>query len=475
MTSKPKAPAADTAATPLPPSTSTPTVTTSQSSCLHDIAFLKNDGSNFTMWKFRISRVLMQHGLWTIISRTEPQPDSSANTAARTNWTACDENTFTQITLTLKDEPLNGVMHLTTSKEVWDKLVTAYEGKGQQTMASLISELFRGTLSNEALLRPQLDMMLHKKHLLTSLGQPLSDSLIAIAMSISLPPSYLTLRTILMAADTTPTTEKVISAVMKHEKMLQNEAKHSALLMCAAPKTTTSKQKPKGNKPKCAHCSKLGHKKDKCCKLKAELEAKQKTDSVAGNKSGDLTAEVTSVSDPSILRIFVADALAAKQKHLALHWIVDSGASAHMSSERAQFVTYHELPDAKRVWFGDNCYILAVGTGSMYLDLHGSDSPVLVSRVFFVPELHGNLLSISRLTTSGYSIKFVIDGSQVVSQASDTVVGTASLQDGLYILNGTAMASDHARIAELDTPSLQGEYDPGPLPSSLSAFVARES
>ncbi|KAI0326241.1 hypothetical protein GY45DRAFT_1259329, partial [Cubamyces sp. BRFM 1775] len=85
-------------------------------------------------------------------------------------------------------------MHLTTSKEVWDKLVTAYEGKGQQTVASLISELFRGTLSDEAPLRPQLDMMLHKKHLLTSLGQPLSDSLIAIAMSISLPPSYSTLR-----------------------------------------------------------------------------------------------------------------------------------------------------------------------------------------------------------------------------------------------------------------------------------------
>ncbi|KAI0326242.1 hypothetical protein GY45DRAFT_1225128, partial [Cubamyces sp. BRFM 1775] len=97
--------------------------------------------------------------------------------------------------------------------------------------------------------------------------------------------------------------------------------------------------------------------------------------------------------------------------------------------------TYHELPDAKRVWLGDDRYILAVGTGSMYLDLHGSDSPVLVSRVFYVPELHGNLLSVSRLAASGYSVKFVKDGCQVVSQASDTVVGTASLQDGLYILN----------------------------------------
>ncbi|KAI0704199.1 hypothetical protein C8T65DRAFT_518784, partial [Cerioporus squamosus] len=65
-------------------------------------------------------------------------------------------------------------------------LVT-YEGKGKQTVASLIGELFRETLSDESPLRPQLDAMLHKKHLLSSLGQNLDDSLVAIAMVISLP------------------------------------------------------------------------------------------------------------------------------------------------------------------------------------------------------------------------------------------------------------------------------------------------
>ncbi|KAI0704200.1 hypothetical protein C8T65DRAFT_555937, partial [Cerioporus squamosus] len=96
--------------------------------------------------------------------------------------------------------------------------------------------------------------------------------------------------------------------------------------------------------------------------------------------------------------------------------------------------TYRELPEPKRVWLGDDRYILAVGSGSMYLDLDDSDTPVLVSRVFHVPELHGNLLSVSRLATSGYTIKFVENGCRIVSDSDDSIVGTASLQDGLYIL-----------------------------------------
>ena len=43
-----------------------------------------------------------------------------------------------QICLTLKDEPLNGVLHKATSKEVWKTLYGHYKGKGKQTQAYLI-------------------------------------------------------------------------------------------------------------------------------------------------------------------------------------------------------------------------------------------------------------------------------------------------------------------------------------------------
>lgn len=75
----------------------------------------------------------------------------------------------------LKDEPLSGVLHATTAAQVWTKL---------------IGELFCGTLSD--------------------------DSLIAIAMVISLPSSYATLRTILMSTDDKLSVDAVISQVSKN-------------------------------------------------------------------------------------------------------------------------------------------------------------------------------------------------------------------------------------------------------------------
>jgi len=35
-----------------------------------------------------------------------------------------------QLTLTLKDEPLSGVLHATSAADIWDKLNRRYEGKG---------------------------------------------------------------------------------------------------------------------------------------------------------------------------------------------------------------------------------------------------------------------------------------------------------------------------------------------------------
>ncbi|KAJ8580272.1 hypothetical protein M405DRAFT_689591, partial [Rhizopogon salebrosus TDB-379] len=80
------------------------------------------------------------------------------------------------------------------ASDAWTKLCERYEGKGKQTIAYLIGELFCGTLSDESPMETQLNSMRHKAQILSSLGQSLDDTLVAIAMVISLPPSYSTLR-----------------------------------------------------------------------------------------------------------------------------------------------------------------------------------------------------------------------------------------------------------------------------------------
>ncbi|CDO75139.1 hypothetical protein BN946_scf184772.g6 [Trametes cinnabarina] len=454
------APAADGQQTPVAAAQGTTVpARSSQSTHLYDIDKLDNKGSNFTVWK-------------SLVSGKESCPDQKTNPDGYANWLSRDEDATTQITLTLSDEPLSGVMHLASSTEVWDKLARTYEGKGKQTVASPISELFRDTLSDDSAMQLQLDAMLHKKHLLSTLDQPLDDSLVAIAMVISLPPSYSTLCTILMSSDATLSTDKVITSILEQEKLMQAEAKHStfaARLGKGNAKHDNKSGKSKGDKPKCAHCKKLGHKKDECRKLKAELAEKQKSDTTA-EKPRDLNAKVARASDRSaaVLRIYVADVIEASSVPLASRWIVDSGASAHMSSERVRFCSYRTLRTPHRVWLGDKRYIHAVGEGSMYLDLDNCDNPVLISRVYHVPELHGNLLSVSCLAASGYTIAFVENGCRIVSDDNGAKVGSASLRDGLYILNGSTASPESAHLAALDPSELENEQP-------LTALVATQS
>jgi len=150
------------------------------------------------------------------------------------------------------------------SADAWKKLSECYEGKGKQSIAYFISELFWNTLLDDESMETQLNSMRQKANVLKTLGQPLEESLIAIAMVISLPPTYSTLRTILMAADDKLTTDAVISQVLIEEKSRRIASTYSAL---AVKTTGWSKQKGKGKvskgdkgKKSCTTpCTYLGH------------------------------------------------------------------------------------------------------------------------------------------------------------------------------------------------------------------------
>lgn len=106
-----------------PTPTPTPTQTTqdmlsslpaAQSNRLFDIANLKDDGSNFPMWKFRLQMILQMRKLWGIVSKTEWCPNVS-DTAAVYSWMERDHLAKLQISLTLDDAPLSSIMLAKTS------------------------------------------------------------------------------------------------------------------------------------------------------------------------------------------------------------------------------------------------------------------------------------------------------------------------------------------------------------------------
>jgi hypothetical protein len=470
--------------TPLPPTPPTlPTTTPSvpaASNRLYDIPSLENDGSNFATWKFRITTVLDIRGLNTVVDGSRPQPQQSASDYSQ--WIQADKEAKAQICLTLKDEPLSGVLHVATSKEAWDKLCKRYEGKGKQSMAYIIGELFRNTLSDESPMEPQLIAMRQKSHVLTSLGLTLEDTLVAIAMVISLPESYSTIRTILMSSEDKLSPDTVVAQVLIEEKSRNNSTAQTALVAHMGGKGKGSRKDGKdGNQlKKCSYCKKKGHIKDECRKLKAHQESKESkpTDSKSTEKKdGDLAAKVASVDvtdQPKAVCLYVAEAL-AERKSLLSRWIVDSGASSPMSSQRSWFHTYRDLIPPKKVWLGDEWYILATGFGQLHLDMmleNGQTCLTIIRHAYYVPELSGNLISVSYLTKRGYHINFTDNGCRI-RDGSGTLCRIAYESENLYILKATPVIPERAYISRsLEEITEDTDLDPIAL---QTAYVARYS
>ena len=230
----------------------------SASNRLYDIPSLENDGSKFQTWMYHIMTVLDICRLVGLINGTEVMPtlpagikpeDAAAIQEKINDWKHRDKEALAQITLTLKDEPLSGVIHAVSAADVWDKLLRRYEGKGKQTVALLTGEIFRGTFTDESPLEPQLNTVRHKAYILKTLNHELSDALIAIALIISLPESYSTLCTILMATpEDKLTTDYVVTQVLTEERSRQNPSASQVALLARTGKGKAASKKSEGKK-----------------------------------------------------------------------------------------------------------------------------------------------------------------------------------------------------------------------------------
>ena len=121
----------------------------------------------------------------------------------------------------------------------------------------------------------QLNLMQQKANVLKTIGQPLNDSLVAIAMVISLPTSYLTLHTILMAVDDKLMTDIVINQVLIEERSWKPPGQTA--LSAKVTSQTKGKGKAKSGKKSqkkkgtCTYCSEEGHMEDVCFKKKCDV------------------------------------------------------------------------------------------------------------------------------------------------------------------------------------------------------------
>ena len=143
-------------------------------------------------------------------------------------------------------------------------------------------------------------------------------------------------------------------------------------------------------------------------------------------------------------------------------WIIDSGASRNMCAHHNWFHHYSPLVNPMDVILSDDSAIQATGVGRISVCMHaeGKSSPAVLQDVLHMPELHGNLLSVSHFAKCSSEMQFIREGCSILNQHK-RVACEGDLRRSLYVMRITTIStSESAHIVVLDSFPTEGEDPP---------------
>jgi len=443
--------AAAAASTPATPTTSTPTPAYPNpfTSLIHSIERL--DGSmatgksNYVAWKFRVLRILKEKGLARALEA--PTADDTTAQASQETTDRIDDQAFTIISLNIRDSQIPHIQAATSAKEAWEALAKVHQGIGSNGRMVLMQKLWSLHLKEGQ------DMSAHVntfKELSTQVanlspnGVGIPDSDLVSMLSLSLPESYEPLIMAVQSRADSITfdflTGRLLQEATRRQAARSTTTQHTGEPLSAF--TAGSSSRPSGDRGRgntrcgnrgfgrgirggpsgggtrrgalgqgvlsgrCHYCNKEGHWKNECYKRKGDLQK--------SSREGHLA--FMGYTKPEIGK---AD------------WIIDSGASRHLTARRELLEDYISIIPTS-ITIGNGNEINAIGQGNIRLQT--PSGIISLSGVLYVPDIGSNLISVASIVDQGFQVEFTSTGCSVSKRNTARVIGQR--EGNMYFVRG---------------------------------------
>lgn len=136
-------------------------------------------------------------------------------------------------------------------------------------------------------------------------------------------------------------------------------------------------------------------------------------------------------------------------KAISRSWLVDSGATSHMTNDNSFLTTLKNFN--VKVYLANGSHVSATGIGGGYLQCSlpaGQEQIIQLSDVLYVPELEGGLLSVRRIIQHGF--KVVFEKNVCTIRQGSSLIAEARGEDELFKLN-CSLVRESARVAGTKT------------------------
>lgn len=392
------------------------------------LQFTKLNGQNYFTWKFRMEHYLKGERLWHVITTEKPSPASGdngiiGNQVAIDKWTENDELAFSRIVTCIDDSQVSHIRSVTGAKAAWYALKEYHEKDTMTNKVCIIRRICNTRLDDGGDMEQHLVAFTELFQRLADLGEKTVDSWKVGLLFGSLPKGYATLVTALESRPESDLTFTMVREKLTAEYKRQTEGeggtqKDSVL------KTTTA-----NTGVECFFCKNRGHVKKDCRKFKAWKNQNEKDGSNDKDKN-DGQQKANKVEDRENKEFLF---IAAQTRKPTNRWIIDSGATCHVASNKNLF---ESIQDTKTDLAAANGQKIKVeGKGTCVINVMNDSGQAITVRardVLFAPQLDGNLLSVRKLLDADFTVNF--DGHTCKINKGDQQIALADEASGLYVL-----------------------------------------
>ena len=377
------------------------------------------DVDNYATWSTRMRLLLVSKGLWTAV---KGQLSVDSNT---------DEQALAFIGLCVRDHHLPTIARCETAKQAWEALEAVYQARSTARRLQLKREL------NSLKKRPDEELTKYVarakdiRDQLAAAGKGPDDQEVTMSLLAGLPSEYDVLVTVLETSDTLLDPDSVLAKLLTVEQRAASarptageQAFYSSRHRGApAPKRSSAEQR------ECYYCGKKGHLK-KDCRKKARDE-----------KAG---VRPTATSTSNV-------ALSAVATSADKEWVLDSGASQHITNDVAAMTNVRPLTKDITIMFGNGGRGKAEAIGDIDITslCNGDANTVTLTDVLYVPAAAANLLSIPKSVNNGIDFRFRPDNCEVWKDS--LLVANAVHRHGVYSLQ---LVRSQQAMQATDSPQL---------------------
>jgi len=448
-----------------------------------DIPALEGE-ANYKRWASLVRNSLIVLGLWYTIDEPAPTPEfetviikpktetspgetklgEQTNSAEILQWERDDMKASAYISLFTGPTTAHHIDEYEgTAHSNWHALKKAFGKRGAMATFHTLRAFQQFRFDSNTSFAKQIEQLQLAQVELADFGHKITDNEVAIALLMGLPDSW---SNVVAAFLATQSDLFKISAHDVRKRIIDESDRVSGntgtpLLSSvqragpsnSSPTGYTSRGKLRLNRYSCTKCGPGGHTDEFCWVLHPEMKRNRVT---AKSVNAAVPVDPPPVPpDPSaVLNMMGASPSVLFYFDACNEWMLDSGASDHISPHPSDFLPGSVLNAPGSIRLGNNSTMqyLGIGTVEATTTVNGKSQRISLQRVLYAPDAGARFISISQLTAKGLQVLYTKTDCQI-STHDNITRATGTPRNGIYWLPLTTISSSAlASLSTVKTP-----------------------